>query len=209
MYYWLLIVLSLFLFEIPFGIFNDKSSYDKSILDFSELPALEEGDIVFRRGVSVESYAVMVASRNSRYSHVGLIHYDDNGNMGVAHIEPGDSEETNTIRFEPLSVFWATERASKGGIYRSKMNTTQRLTLKKYIDNVYANHVEFDDGYDLFDASKIYCTELLFHAFHAAELELTNGKLDTILFPKRKPIIFPGTILKSRELQTIFLFNQN
>lgn len=44
--------------------------------DLTIFPAgceLKTGDIVFRRGGGISSHAVMMADRNGRYSHVGIV----------------------------------------------------------------------------------------------------------------------------------------
>jgi hypothetical protein len=208
MYNWLLVVLFFIAFHFLHGS-HTKSVNNNYRFNFSSLPELMEGDIVFRRGISTESYAVMAIDGNTRYSHVGVIHKNQEGKIGVVHIEPGDRYPDNTIRFEPLEIFWDKKRASKGGIYRTLLDDQKKENISSYLERVIEERVKFDDGYNLFDTSKIYCTELLYHAFQCGGIEITKGVLDTLLFPKRKPIIFPGTILRNRDLQTIFLYYTN
>lgn len=50
---------------------------------------LKTGDIVFRRGGGISSHAVMMADRNGRYSHVGIV-VDSAGRKMIVHAVPGE-----------------------------------------------------------------------------------------------------------------------
>ena len=177
--------------------------------NFSALPALNEGDLVFRRGKSIESYVVLAADGSVRYSHIGLAHIQKNGECVILHAAPAENEPENTVKMEPLNEFWHYKHASAGAVYRINLKTSQKQKISSYIDRIHNAKVEFDGAYDLNDSSKLYCTELVRNAYIGCDIDILAGNMDSLFFPRRIPIIFPGTILKNSKIQHIYSFPNN
>ncbi|ALO15080.1 hypothetical protein L21SP5_01430 [Salinivirga cyanobacteriivorans] len=177
--------------------------------DFSALPALNEGDLVFRRGKSIESYVVLAADGSVRYSHIGIAHIKEDSGCVILHAVPAENKADNTVKMEPLKAFWHYKNASAGAIFRIKLNASQKEKISGYIDRVHNARVEFDDAYDLHDSSKLYCTELVRNAYRGCGIDILAGNMDSLIFPRRIPIIFPGTILKNSKIQHIYSFPNN
>lgn len=186
------------------------TSNNSDMLWYSEQsPVLEEGDLVFRRGKSIESYAVLAADGSTRYSHVGIVHRTSEGKLMVVHAVPAEDRINNRVKSESLAQFWSYDHASAGAIYRFQINPSQKQIIHNYLERTYQLAVSFDDAYDLFDSTKLYCTELIYNAFDQCNVDITAGHIDTLLFPRRIPIIFPSTILKNTDLTQIYSYPHN
>lgn len=67
--------------------------------------SLEDGDMIFRRGVGLTSDFVVSVDRASLFSHVGMI-CKKAGHAYVIHILPDEGRgEDDTVRMEPLARF--------------------------------------------------------------------------------------------------------
>lgn len=183
---------------------------NKEQIKFSNLPILKEGDIIFRKGTSAESYTVLMAQNNSnqKYSHVGIIHFNQQNLPMVIHAAPSSKKELNRVKLETIDTFWSTKNAIAGKICRKQLTPDQKATIQKHLISIIQNNVEFDDAYDLKDTSKLYCTELLYHAFKKAGIDITNGHTDTLQVIKKIPIILPATILRNNKFKTVHLYQR-
>ena len=82
---------------------------------------LEAGDLLFRRGRSLHSHAVLLTDPASRFSHVGLVVKGLEG-LFVAHSVPAEGEQDGGVRLDPLEHFlspetavdWAAMRLARG-----------------------------------------------------------------------------------------------
>jgi uncharacterized protein DUF4878 len=79
--------------------------------------AFAPGDLVFRRGRSLVSQAVLAAEGGGEYSHVGVVAVSA-GRVWVLHALPPDEGEKGGVIAEPLEVFLAPQKASAGALYR-------------------------------------------------------------------------------------------
>ena len=85
----------------------------------SILPAdaeMRPGDIVFRRGGSMASNAVLLADRSGHYSHVGIV-VDSCGVMMVVHAVPGEPEyegAPDRVKMERPERFFSSLNACEG-----------------------------------------------------------------------------------------------
>ncbi len=191
--------------ELPFDIDNPKNTSYK----VCDIPAIFDGDLVFRRGRSIESYVVLSADGNVRYSHVGIACIDEKGQCAIVHAVPADDNTDNKVRIEPLSTFWAHNNSSAGAVYRLSLNGDQRKTISNYVKDILAAKIKFDGAYDLHDSSKLYCTELIRNAYQYCGIDILDGNMDTIWFPKHIPIIFPGTLLKNNNIKQVYSYPYN
>lgn len=167
---------------------------------------LQNGDLIFRRGISIESQIVLLSDRSSEYSHVGLIYYL-NGKPFVIHSVPAESNEiTEYIKMESIQDFIGEENAEKVAIYRLKDQLLNKVqTASSFAYNCYQHKYSFDNDYDLNSNSQLYCTELIWKAYMSAGVDLVCNRLRNINFIiTNKIMIMPSSIIESKLLQNIY-----
>jgi hypothetical protein len=165
---------------------------------------LQNGDLIFRRGRSVESHAVLITDSKSRFSHVGIICIE-NETPFVIHAVPGKNKSgPDYIRKEKVQEFLAPENASEFSIYRSIFSKEINTKAAQIANHLYNKKILFDKSFDLTTTDQIYCTELVLIAFQGAsnhELDLNTTQLN-VLFGKLE-ILMPGNIIESSNFQSI------
>jgi hypothetical protein len=168
---------------------------------------LQEGDIVFRRGVSLASHVVLTADKEGGYSHIGIIVKDSSG-WRVIHAVPGETDKENPeeiIKKESLSQFFAPNKAAAGAIYRLDTVETIGILAAQKAQILFERKLLFDHQYDLEDSTKMYCTELLFFVFNDAGVDISEGKRSS--FPGfREAFLLPGDILACSKLKKIWVY---
>jgi hypothetical protein len=185
------------LFLTAYLVFRSSDTCNLSALN---TVTLQEGDLVFRRGKSLESFAVVVAGSNNAFSHIGLIVMEE-GKPFVIHAEPGETSLVNDpVKKEPLRSFLQADKASHFAIYRSHLDlkSLERVVAQARI--FYIRKYRFDNSYDLLTDQDLYCTELVLKAYqrgnHCVNSLLT--RLDDInLLVARRQILMPGAFLTS------------
>lgn len=168
----------------------------------------EDGDVVFRRGKSMASQAVLLTEKNSMYSHAGLI-YLVNHVPYVIHAVPGESgTDPEEIKCEKLTSFLGFEKASRAGIYRlTSADKSKRILALQKARQAFSQRVEFDEEYNLESDEKLYCTELIWKSYRAAGIDLINGHFDAMNIPLYKGwYILPGSLLDSKLLTAIYTY---
>lgn len=168
-----------------------------------------DGDIIFRRGVSVESEAVMALDGGGTYSHVGIVKFVD-GQAQVIHVtadEPPGSP--NVTRIEPLAQYLEPARASAAAVYRVHAGDRQFVDGALRTADSYTNaKIPFDTAMDIDSASAMYCTELVWRAYHEAGLDLVDGKFETMTSPLMSGrFVLPSTLRRSPHLELIWTSN--
>ena len=162
------------------------------------------GDLVLRCGYGTESRVVTAASR-SAYSHIGILYRDCNGASSaqwmVIHAVPDEAEEGEAeyVKCEPLSCFFATDRASCGAWMRVDCPDSLALAAAKYAHGKVEAKVEFDRDYLLSDTTRLYCTELVYRAYLHQGLDITSGHRHQVptLFSTEGACVFPNDIEES------------
>jgi hypothetical protein len=173
---------------------------------------LRDGDIIFHTSRSAQSLAIQRAT-HSPYSHVGLVFHRDG--------KPFVLEAIATVRYTPLGQWTAR---GTGGQYvvrrlREPLTETQahllREAAEKYAGKPY-------DLYFEWSADRIYCSELVWKAYHDA-LGLELGALQKLRefdladplvrarmrerygdnVPMHEPVISPGAQFDSTLLRTV------
>jgi len=194
------------LLYIVINILHIRANQNHSTNAFSYDLALKNGDIVFRKGRSMESRVVLITDRSSSYSHVGVI-YMLNEIPYVIHTVPDESEIcVDYVKMEKLSVFFSSENASIGSVFRLKEQYANfaklaALTAKSYFDDKFI----FDDAFDLRSENKLYCTELVWRAYQKVGIDLIQGKFDKLFLPFVKGfIVLPSSLLNSFYLEEIY-----
>jgi hypothetical protein len=163
--------------------------------------SLKNGDLVLRRGISIESYAVSLAEKTNDYSHIGMIVMESTKPF-VIHIEPGESPEKNgPVKKESLASFLGADKASHFAIYRSILNQEKLKTVVARCKQFYFRKSRFDNAYNLQDDDWLYCTELVYKSFRngdpGIDQMLQQLKKVNILITS-KMILMPGAFTNSK-----------
>lgn len=200
----LLLILSvLFLSAIPNS--RNKIAPLADISAFEQI--LKNGDLIFRRGLSVESDLVCLAEKESSYSHVGMILLIDQ-KPHVIHSVPGEAAQSpEFIRLETVADFLSPSKASHFGFYRTLAGDSAAAEAARQAYSFYQKHYIFDNDYDLSTERSLYCTELIVKAYNNAGIffdDITPSRFRYLLGEKN--IILPGTIVKSKSF--IRILNQ-
>lgn len=181
----------------------------------AELPlpaeSFSEGDIVFRRGTGLTSRIVLEADAEGKYSHVGILKRvaDD---WWVIHAVPGEPEydgDTDRVKFEPLSSFFASDRAVTGAIMRLTEDLPTARKAATCALQIAQRGTLFDHQYDLKDTTKMYCTELVDFVYRKAGLDLSEGRLSSIRIPGLGGnYLLPSDLSGNKQLKLIFNFSR-
>lgn len=167
------------------------------------------GDIAFRRGEGITSTIVLYKDAEGQYSHVGVVAMSDSG-LVVVHAVPGDDphqEGVDIVRAEHLNHFFAHDKATKGEIMRLALDSAQQNAINRYALEKARQQIEFDHQYNLGDTTRLYCTELLYHAFAHAGIDINEGRISNLYVPgKQYDLIMPSDIHKNANLKTVFIF---
>ena len=167
----------------------------------------KSGDLVFRTGRSVVSHTVTLTDQNSVYSHVGMLLWTGD-RWQVLHAVPNEREaenEKDSVKLEDISVFFRSDRASQGGIFRIPIADDDTLKILQKGLNLYRQQMLFDNAFDDQDSSAFYCTELIWFIYKTElDVDLSQGRRHKVpLFP---PLIFCSDLLTYPELEKIYEF---
>lgn len=166
---------------------------------------LQNGDLIFRRGRSIESQIVLLSDGNSEYSHVGII-YIKNKKPFVIHSVPREnSEEYELIKMESVEVFLSKDKATRFAVFRLE-DTLMSISAmaSDFAYNCYLRKYCFDNQYDLLTDKKLYCTELIWKAYKNAGLDIVQNRLrDINVIIINKKIIMPSSIIENKYLKLL------
>ena len=167
------------------------------------------GDLVLRCGYGTESRVVTAAS-GSAYSHIGILCRDclqrgsSTAQWMVIHAVPDEAEEgeAECVKCEPLSSFFASDRASCGAWMRVDCPDSIALAAARYARRKVEAKVEFDRDYLLSDTTQLYCTELVYQAYLHQGLDITSGHRHQVptLFSQDGECVFPNDIEESNQI---------
>ncbi len=184
---------------------NNSNQIPNSSLEIRKLN-LQSGDLIFRRGTSIESQIVLLTDQNSEYSHVGMI-YKINGKLFVIHTVPKeDNADPGYIKLESIDEFLSEGKAARVAVYRLVQNFPDKLNIaSSYAYSCYSNKYCFDNNYDLVTDTQLYCTELIWKAYKHAGIDLVCKRLRNINFIiTHKIMIMPSSIIESELLKKIY-----
>jgi hypothetical protein len=166
---------------------------------------LQNGDLIFRRGRSIESQIVLLSDGNSDYSHVGMIYLKDGKPLVVHSVPAENGDEYELIKLESVEDFLNEDKAVQFAVFRledSLMNSTKAAS--EYAYNCYLNKFRFDNQYDLNSDTRLYCTELIWKAYQQTGIDLVQNRLHDINFIViNKRMIMPSSILESKYLKLV------
>ena len=169
---------------------------------------LKAGDVVFRRGAGFTSHAVLVAEKGGTYSHTGIV-VDSAGVLMIVHAVPGEPDfegDEDRVKMELPQVFFHPMRALQGAVYRHVDSCAAQQAAIRALQT-YQRHPLFDHDYDDTDTTRLYCTELVVHAYsqttsplkdvHHQHLHLVGFEADCIL---------PSDVLGCKDLKQVIKF---
>jgi hypothetical protein len=170
---------------------------------------LRDGDIIFHTSRSAQSQAIQRATR-SPYSHVGLVFHRD----GKPHV----LEAIATVRYTPLAQW--TARGTGGQFVVKRLKSPLDTTQAKHLRDAAERHA--GKPYDLYfgwSDARIYCSELVWKAYHEAlgmelgarqklrDFDLSDPVVQAKLrerygknVPMNEPVISPAALFDSSEV---------
>jgi Permuted papain-like amidase enzyme, YaeF/YiiX, C92 family len=157
---------------------------------------LVPGDLLFRRGRSLISRAVLAADTGSEYSHVGLVSIAGDRIWVLHTVPPEEPEKKGGAIAESLSAFLTPDKASAVAVYRPKKQWAMSAAEETAWVYVRARK-PFDSGFDLMTDDALYCTELVWKSYRAAGVDLKVGPLS------RGKYLLPSNLLQSPQLEKI------
>lgn len=207
----LLAIIAIILLCLWIDFFPIYSNNSKTIRSIYCNPALlADGDIIFRKGRSLVSEAVLTSDGQSPYSHVGIIKII-NDNVMVIHAVPSESPgEKDLVKIDALPLFLSYDRASMAAIYRLDQIDKDAQACAIKASNIALSYAEqqipFDNDFDLNTKDSLYCTEMVWRAYQGAGIDLVDGKFDNLAIPMSKgAYILPSSLLKSHWVKKIAL----
>ena len=180
---------------------------EAALFQLPEGLTLQSGDLAFRKGRSIESHTVTFADSGSIYSHVGLVLWTDDG-WQVLHAVPNErasKNEKDSVKLEPIGLFFRSDRAAHGAVYRLPVTNEDTLKLLRKSLRLYQRHLLFDNAFDDQESSAFYCTELVWFIYkNELDIDLSQGRRHKVpLFP---PLIFCSDLLTYPEIEKIYEF---
>lgn len=157
--------------------------------------AVQAGDLVFRRGRSMVSRAVLSLDGRSDFSHVGIAVRQGEDLRIVHALPPEEDRKATGVVAEPLELFLSPDVASSAALYRprnSAAGVRAAVAARKHV----MARTPFDSAFDLSTSSAVYCTELVWKVYLEADIDLIGrGFHERYLLPSR--------LLESTELRLI------
>lgn len=177
----------------------------------SILPAgteLREGDVVLRMGGGVTSHAVVAADHGGQYSHVGIV-VDSCGHPMIVHAVPDEPDfagDVDRVKMDSPDRFFSPMRASRGMV-RRQGNAAAAHRAALWALAKYKQGTAFDHDYDSADTTRMYCTELVAHAYASAGLDIAGPPTHEVNLPALHTRCWlPSDFGTSRQLTTIAEF---
>jgi cell wall-associated NlpC family hydrolase len=172
----------------------------------ADLGRLQTGDVIFRRGHSLISRAVLRIDRGSEYSHVGIVVRTPRAVYVLHTAPPSGSDTASTARLDPLDQFLSPERASAVAVYRlagaaSEIPSAAAARALSFA----AAHIPFDADFSLTTRDRMYCTELVWRAYREVGVDLIRGReLETIWTPAGvRAVVRPSDLMSSPALRLL------
>lgn len=175
---------------------------------FPEELELKAGDVVFRRGLGFTSQAVILAEGGGAYSHTGLV-IDSAGHPMIVHAVPGEPDykgDEDRVKMDTPAEYFRKDRAQTGAVYRHKDSIAARRAAERALQT-YRRHPLFDHDYDDSDTTRLYCTELVVHAYRTAGYQLRGvGCQHLHLVGFEADCILPSDVQESSDLYLLKSF---
>jgi len=171
--------------------------------------SLQEGDLVFRRGIGMVSRVVLAADKAGSYSHIGIV-VKENSKWKVVHAVPGEPDyegDPDRIKMDDIQLFFHKDRAKAGALMRLSMDSDLSHSAARHAIQLYRSRILFDHKYNLNDSSEMYCTELVDYIYKKQGIDLSEDRISRINIPGLNgDYLLPGHIQQSSLLQLIYYF---
>jgi hypothetical protein len=189
------------LLQVPRPAPGSEARHSEWRIRFEET-AFASGDLVFRRGRSLISRAVLAVDGGSEYSHVGLISVIG-GRVLVIHAVPADPPHSSGgVIAEPLSMFLSPDKATAVGLYRPR-DASLGAVAERAAWQFERAHIPFDSAFDLATPNELYCTEMVWRAYRKAGIDLAPADPS---HPEK--YLLPSRLLRSPDLRKIQAFQE-
>lgn len=173
------------------SVIGPRSQYRPIRLDSS---AVLSGDLIFRRGRSLISRAVLSVDGSSDFSHVGIaVRAKDQ--ILVVHATPPEGTFSGGVISEPLDSFLLPEAASTAAVFRLRSSDAAARAALKAVGYARA-HAPFDSDFDLSTPEALYCTELVWRAYLESGVDLAGRSFN-------ERYLLPSRLLASPEVYLI------
>lgn len=160
----------------------------------------QSGDLLFRRGDSMLSHAVLQADQQSEYSHVGIVSIED-GKVWVIHSVPQEDDRPgNGVRADQLGDFLSPSEAVQAAVFRSADQRAAIVATRAALDFA-RKRLPFDGAFDLTTADRVYCTELVWRAYLKAGIDLRPPG-------STARYLYPSDLVRSPRMQLIATFRE-
>ena len=184
------LVSTFFVFVLIFLFACCRQKDDYQLFVIPDTLEVHTGDIAFRTGESMVSRSVTSVDTAGVYSHVGMVIWHDH-QWCVLHAVPNEratKTEKDSVKMEPIGVFFRSDRAVQGCICRLPLAPEDTLKLLKKGEAIYSRKLLFDKSFDDQDTAAFYCSELVWFLYQQIGLDLTQGRRHRLpFFP---PLIF-------------------
>lgn len=188
------------------GLVVRDSSAPLASAPFDEIPLsrLQEGDLVLRRGVGWRADAVRLASRFG-YSHAGLLKRGKGGQWLIVHAMPPEGDFRGGVVIEPLEHFAAADQAQSVAVWRSPGTSPHSVAKTTQVASRWAaDHMPFDEAFNLQSDDAIYCTELVWKAYTLAGLPFSPRETSVGTFPFAGLYMLPSDLLKAGDFRPVY-----
>ncbi len=165
---------------------------------------IKKGDILFRRGYSLSSRAVLIADVKGHYTHVGLV-VDVGDSLMVAHTEPdGDS---SFLKLETLEGFFSADKSENGAICRFQLDSLQSAKVNTRALELCNKKVQFDDKYNTESQATLYCTEFVWDVYKVLGWDISNGRRSHFcIWDLDSDIILPSHLFQNTSLEKLITY---
>lgn len=155
------------------------------------------GDIIFLDGMSFRSRVVrLLQGYDSDYSHVGIVVVDGY----IPYIVHADPSEDRVLR-ERWDAVIRSANVSGGAVYRVRGLSRQAAGLAGAAALGFVRDaIRFDHDFDLADADRLYCTELVLSALRTGGTDLHDGASSSARY------LLPADLLDSDKLDIVVRF---
>jgi len=187
--------------------------YKENINNFQYIKTVDynlfkSGDIIFRRGQGILGQALFQVDKTSEYSHVGIIKMINNRPF-VIHASTGENFGQDAIVIiEDLETFLKTELTQAISIYRLKnIDDIIGSKVANIADQYAQKKIPFDSEFNLKTKDRLYCTELVWRAYLAIEIDLVDSEFSHLSIPLgQDEYLLPSGLLNSHYLYQIYQF---
>ena len=152
-----------------------------------KVPELEKGDLILKNGKGIVSKKIVKSlGEKVPYSHLG-VYYSDNDTAYIIHSVSGDDTKQDGVQKISVKEFIKDVKPGALLFVRRKTNKEMRNKFAENANQMANKKLGFDLEFDMYDSSRIYCTELAYWSFKKVgdSIELKTkeiGGLQVILF---------------------------